>query len=265
MCIRDSTWDWNFGGLAASNNQNPGTFVFNNPGTWPITLSVTDVSGCVDDTIINIDVYDLVVDASASQTVLTCFSSGTPITFSNLSHINNLPGFQYFDLSSAVWNFGNGATSGLFNNPSVTYTAAGSYDVSLTLSSESGCTATAIVETIVVQGHSGTITVGGGGSNTIICSGQTVDITVSSADADSVVLFYDDGSIEVVPPLSTQTFTHTYTNNGITVDTIIPQLFVRDNGLNCSGLVVSLDTIFVNPLPIINPVSYTHLTLPTKA
>ena len=48
-------WAWNFGDGATSSSQNPST-VFNNPGIFSVTETVTDAFGCTSDTTITIDV-----------------------------------------------------------------------------------------------------------------------------------------------------------------------------------------------------------------
>ena len=256
-----NSWDWSAPNATPSTatGSTPPTFNFANQGSHPITLTITDGAGCVDDTTINVEVYDLTVSATASSMTLTCFNPPTPITFTNTSNVNGLPGFQYIDQTSAIWDFGNGQTSTMINGPAITYTAAGFYPVSLTLSSLSGCTSTFNLGSIQVDGPSGSINIVGG--DTTICDGGSVDIQVTSADADIVTVFCGNGTTQSVTPNSTQTVTCIYSHvPAITTATCyIPQLFINDSGSACSGVVSSTDTVCVNPMPDISSISNLNL------
>ena len=130
---------------SSSTDELPGTFLFNDEGNHSIALTVTDNLGCSDNFTIDIDVFDVVADGSGDPNIATCFNPPTVVTFTNSSS-NNV------DPNSIFWDFGNGETS-TEASPTTIYTTAGSFDVTLTVSSlTGGCTSTEIVETIEVAG-----------------------------------------------------------------------------------------------------------------
>ena len=115
---------------SSSTDELPGTFLFNDEGNHSITLTVTDNLGCSDNFTLDIDVFDVVADGSGDPNIATCFNPPTVVTFTNSSS-NNV------DPNSIFWDFGNGETS-TEASPTTIYTSAGSFDVTLTVSSLTG-------------------------------------------------------------------------------------------------------------------------------
>lgn len=78
-----TNWNWNFGGgiPTTANTQGPHTIAFNTPGTFNITLQVTDVNGN-DDTTIIVTVNPII---NTSQTFNEC--QGFSITVGNNTYI----------------------------------------------------------------------------------------------------------------------------------------------------------------------------------
>jgi PKD repeat protein len=133
---------WNFGDGATSTAQNP-SHTYSSPGTYSVGLTVTD-SGArtATATAITISVSPaLSVGDSASAT-----GGDAPLAVNFTSAPSGgLAPYAY------VWTFGDG-TSATAQNPSHTYTSAGSYSVSLTVTDANGVKATANALTITVQG-----------------------------------------------------------------------------------------------------------------
>ncbi len=125
------SWSWSTG-VGTSNLQNPGIF-YTNPGSYSVTLVVTDAQG-LKDTITRsgfIDVYGIpVADFTVTSTSICRL---TPITFNSTSTAGS------GNLVSYSWDFGDGTTSQI-PNPVHTYQAAGSYPVSLVVRNQYGCT-----------------------------------------------------------------------------------------------------------------------------
>ncbi|MGC4102669.1 PKD domain-containing protein [Ferruginibacter sp.] len=125
-----STWEWDFGDGGLSTAQNP----FHNytvAGNYTVTLKVTNAGGCS-----KVVTKPNFIQVSPGVTV--DFSHSAPqlckppetISFTNLS---TGPGTLTYQ-----WDFGDGGTS--FNaNPVYTYTAGGTYTVTLITQSSSGC------------------------------------------------------------------------------------------------------------------------------
>lgn len=127
-------WNWNFGNGNTSALQNP-TATYFTPGTYTVTLTASNVNGSNTLTRTQyITVYELPsVDFSAIPRS-GCFP--LRIQFSDLS----MPGAGNTNVSW-IWDFGNGTIS-TQQNPFVTYNAAGTYTVSLTVTNDKGCTRT---------------------------------------------------------------------------------------------------------------------------
>ena len=122
------SWRWTFGdGTAASFQKNPPPHVYQDPGTYTITLVVQNGGGSS--------------TATATIDVLPAPPTGPIPDFSAAPRSGRVPpnlSVAFKDLStngatSWSWNFGDGATSSQ-QNPSHAYTASGSYDVTLTVS-----------------------------------------------------------------------------------------------------------------------------------
>jgi PKD repeat protein len=160
-----NTWNWNFGGQGSSTDQNP-TFTFNTAGTFNIQLaSQNTASGCSGSTSQSITV----------QPTPTPSFTGTPLTNCAPSVVNfvntSTGGVSY------TWNFGNGQTFTGTTPPSQTYPINGSFPVSLTMTTSTGCTGTTTIPayinvTDVEAGFTASVTGG--------CAPLTVSFTSTS-------------------------------------------------------------------------------------
>lgn len=136
-----NAWDWNFGdGSPNGTAQNPShTPLISN--TLPVTLTVTDINGCTDDTTRN--VYwapEPVVDVDIIGQV-GCL--GDTVFFQN----NSYPINGY----TTAWNFGDNTTS-LLASPNHRYATPGIYTVNLVITSPNGNCVKTFVDTIIVNG-----------------------------------------------------------------------------------------------------------------
>ncbi|NVO18224.1 MAG: PKD domain-containing protein [Bacteroidetes bacterium] len=130
------TFDWDFGdGTAHSSQQDP-THAYTVTGNFTVILSITDTAGCM-----NQKQYSVTINPQ--PTALFSFTSGclnTPVDFTDESFTSS--GEQ---ITNWHWDFGDPAlTNDTSNvqNPSWTYSTLGIYNVTLTATSESGCTDT---------------------------------------------------------------------------------------------------------------------------
>ncbi|MDQ6903453.1 MAG: PKD domain-containing protein, partial [Bacteroidota bacterium] len=121
-------WQWNWGDGNTQNLSGPNfQHVYNIPGTYSVSLKVTDSNGCIDSIRhANIIIISKPVAAFKSDT-LSCSLKG--IVFTNLS---SGPALTY------QWNFGDGTTS-VQPNPIHTYDTEGIYTVSLSIIDQFGC------------------------------------------------------------------------------------------------------------------------------
>jgi len=144
MVCNVSTWTWDFGDPASgSANTGYGQYsehVYHQPGIYTVTLTAVEAGGPL--IVTKIDFIRVnpgpAADFTASTTVL-CLE--TPVNFTDLS--TNAASWQ--------WDFGDGSTSGA-QHPSHTYSAAGVYTVSLTVTNPCGVDTEIKSQYITVQG-----------------------------------------------------------------------------------------------------------------
>ena len=194
-----SNWNWNFGDGTSSTQQNP-SHSYTTAGNYDVSLSVTGPGGS--DTLARtgyITVAELAPIADFSGTP-TSGTVGMTVAFSDISSGG--------PASSWNWNFGDG-TSSTQQNPSHSYTTAGNYDVSLSVTGPGGSDALArtgyitVAELAPIADFSGTPTSGSVGM-TVVFS----DIS-SGGPASSWNWNFGDGTSS-----TQQNPSHTYANAG---------------------------------------------------
>ncbi|MFH1701609.1 MAG: PKD domain-containing protein [Candidatus Zixiibacteriota bacterium] len=191
--INASSWFWDFGDGASSTDQSP-IHVYSASGIYTVSLMVTNE--CGEDTEhrdINILIGNAPVADFTANNTIGCI--GYPIDFTDLST----------DATSWHWDFGDGATSAN-KNPTHAYGADGSYTISLVVSNACGDD-TEVKELYVTI--LGSPTPDFTADETVICSGETVNFTDLSSNADSWYWDFGDGGNS-----SEQNPSHTYTSPG---------------------------------------------------
>ncbi|HQQ94825.1 MAG TPA: PKD domain-containing protein [Bacteroidia bacterium] len=118
---------WNFGDGSTSNSVSP-NHTYTVQGTYTPTLIATSSQGCQSFAVYTVVIHPLpnVVFASASVCV------GTAIQFTNMSSVS--PG----GIISYTWDFADGGSSNLMN-PVHAYTTAGTYNTTLTATTNQSC------------------------------------------------------------------------------------------------------------------------------
>lgn len=120
-----SSYSWDFGDGTTSNVQSP-THTYNCPGTYNVVQTITDAFGCSSQNPSTVTVSGALVAPSFTNTI-----SGNVVTFTNAST---------GPITSYNWNFGDGISTSNAPSPVQTYTCAGRYFVSLTITDPNGCT-----------------------------------------------------------------------------------------------------------------------------
>jgi gliding motility-associated-like protein len=121
-----NSWNWNFGDGSGSNQQNP-SHAFTSSGTYNVCLTATSNTNCTSSVCQTVNVN--APPAPSFTTSNSCI--GTPTNFNNTSALTG---------NNFNWDLGNG-TSSTSASPSITYSTAGTYAVTLTATNSSGCTA----------------------------------------------------------------------------------------------------------------------------
>lgn len=174
------SWDWDFGDGTKSTQKNPSKTYTTN-GFYNVSLTIVSNTGCRSS--IGKSRYIRIVSgvkADFSYVVDGNCRAPYSVTFSDES---SGPGSL-----SYLWDFGGGVTSTL-KNPVIPYSAAGTFPVKLTTTSEFGCTNT-IQKDITIR----TTTTAIGGPDSI-CRNKPLNFVNSSSPAPvSSVWYFDDGT-----------------------------------------------------------------------
>lgn len=158
-------WLWDFGDGSTSTTADP-EHLYANTGTYNVTLTITDMSGCF----ASVSHSVIVVSGPTPQfTYQAPGCTGNSVQFNDMSNSN---GSQ---IMSWIWNFGDGnsITINAPANPDVTheYTSTGTYTVTLTISNMLGCEAVTSHFVTIVPGPTANYTYESG------CQGTPVQFT----------------------------------------------------------------------------------------
>ncbi len=213
-----TNWTWNFGDGNTSALQNP-THTYANPGTYTVNLTVTSNGGCTSSDSVSITVNTnpgavfVPVDGCLNvPTVFTDLSTGNPTNW--------------------AWDFGDGNTS-IQQNPVHTYGNSGQYNVTLTVTSDSGCTSTLIEIIRIYDLPTAAFT------SNVVCVNDTMNFTDLSTIPNGTITGWDwdfgDGNASTqqnpgnVYTINSQTFNVQLivTSNAGCVDTVVQQVSVN--------------------------------------
>jgi PKD repeat protein len=172
-----TSWEWNFGDRSTSTEQNP-VHTYEKKGTYTVILTVTNDLGS--DTLKKAKYITVLVSTTAGPTAdfTADVTEGTaPLTVQFTDQSTGDP-------TSWSWDFGDGGSS-TAQNPLHEYATAGTYTVSLTVTSEAGTDTLSIGDYITVTGSA---------------VGPTADFTsdVTSGDAPLTVQFTDRSTGEPI-------------------------------------------------------------------
>ncbi|MFN8395263.1 MAG: PKD domain-containing protein [Bacteroidia bacterium] len=245
---------WDFGDGNTSNAANPNHSYANN-GNYTVTLSITDNLGCTDTvTIPNlVTISDVLANFGAIPTNASC--PPLLVSFTDLS---------FWDIVSWDWDFGD-ATGSTLQNPAHVYTTAGSYDVSLAVVNDDGCTDTLLIPGLVnILGPNGNFTF----DPDTGCTPQLVHFNATSTNTAIYTWDFGDGNVAIT---TVDSVDHVYTQTG----TFFP-ILILDDGLGCTYSILSPDSIVIDTIPFVNfavnanvfcgldSVHFTDLTVSTR-
>jgi gliding motility-associated-like protein len=127
------SWQWDFNDGIASTNQNT-THTYSTEGSYNVELIVTSDNGCTDTIALPTTVSPLPTVGFSPDLFDGC--KDLAIAFSDLSLIST------GSIASYAWDFGDGNSS-TSQFPTHIYTTAGTYSITLTVTSDKGCITTA--------------------------------------------------------------------------------------------------------------------------
>ena len=174
------SWDWDYDDGNGSTQENP-THNFTQEGEYDVSLIVTTNQGCSDTLSQLVSVWPLpVVDFSSTE---EC--EGNATVFTDQSTVSNA--ITNNTIANWSWSYGDGGTA-TTQNPSHTYSTSGSYNVTLTATTNNGCTSDVTLPVIVYATPVADFT----GINLEACSGTCPELTSTSAvDGPSTIVNYE--------------------------------------------------------------------------
>ncbi len=169
---------WDFKDGTTSTQKNPKK-LYSTVGTYSVTLTVTDSSGCSQTFTISpiVKVNNPLADFSITSSTSGCNS--VSITLANTST----------NATSYLWNFGNGVTSNL-QNPTYTYTTPGTYTITLTAIKNNCSQTKSISNAITVNAANANFTF----TQNRSCFPITATFTSLSTNATSWMWDFGDGT-----------------------------------------------------------------------
>ena len=175
-------WTWDFGDGFISTSQNP-SHIYTSAGNYNVTLQIRNSEGCTK--ILTKPAYIQIssgVTANFTNNNPSACSPPVTINFTNLSTGTGALNYQ--------WSFGDGGTSTL-TNPTHTYSAAGSYTVTLVVTNNLGCTDTITKVNVIVVG---TASAGFTNTNNVCVNSPVIFTNTSVPVPASVTWDFGDGT-----------------------------------------------------------------------
>ncbi len=134
-----NTWHWNFGIGDTSNVQNP-TYTYTASGTYSVSLMVSNGTSCKDSITKTVNINPAPIPSFTFSG--NCMSDS--VKFTDNSTITS------GTINSWSWNFGDGSSNSIIQNPHHLYVSVTAYSVTLTTVSNLGCSAS-ITQTININ------------------------------------------------------------------------------------------------------------------
>ena len=236
------TYDWDFdSGATNSSVQDPGNVLFNTPGTFTVTFTVTDNDGGFDSDTVTVTVNEVVIDLLPTATIDAPASppsilSGNSVNFQGSVASGDEP-FTY------AWDFDGGATNSTLEDPGdILFAMPGTYAVRFTVTDNDGDTDDDTV-TVTVVDLIPTATIETPVSPPSILAGESVNFQGSVTSGDPAFTYVwdfgggatnstqeDPGNTTFGTP-GTYTVTFTVTDNDGDVDSDSVNVTVTDSDL----------------------------------
>lgn len=228
-----STWLWDFGDASPSNNTSDPAHLYANAGNYNVTLIVNNSFGCADTIIKSVQVYYNPLAGFTSNNV--CL--GDTMHFINTSSVDNST-----SIASYLWVFGDGGATSSLQNPNHYYSIAGTYTVTLVVTTINGCSNVANIPVKVFDAPTSAFTF----SNSCLldfASYTNTSLNPTMGNTSSWSWSFGDGSV-----LNTTVWspTHLYAVPGNYQVTLI----THSSNLGCADTLQNTITIF--PMPVAN-------------
>jgi len=143
-----SNYVWNFGDGGTFNGQNPPVHTYQTEDTFTVSLGMTGANGCPG----FISIVDMILTGPAEAQFDAPISEGCAPLLVSFYEYSTIPTPTSSPIVSWHWDFGDGNTFDGQTPPPHEYADLGLYDVSLTITTQSGCTNTLVREDFVEVG-----------------------------------------------------------------------------------------------------------------
>jgi gliding motility-associated-like protein len=204
------SWLWDFGDGNTSIQQNP-SHTYNAFGNYTVSLTITTASGCSNTLVKSAYIKIQPVSISLNIPAGGCI----PFTYTPRATIQTLD-----PIVSYQWDLGEpGAVFNVQNPPPYTYTSAGNFTISLTVTTVSGCTKTLSIPGGVLTGTPPIVNFSASPLNA--CASDTISFTNTSVTTPGAIVtwswnFGDGGTSAIQNPQ------HVFTDTGaVTVILIV--------------------------------------------
>lgn len=217
-------WDFNGGAGPSSMTTNP-SYSYSNAATYDIILEATSDQGCVTSITVPVTIYE----NPAANFSVTNACENNPASFVDVTP--TIAGSTPYTYS---WTFGDGNTGNQATETN-SYTAAGTYTVTMTVTTSNNCVGSATNNVVVYPGPSVSFTALDG------CAGSPITFTNTSTNATSYTWTFPS----IPTTATTQNTTQTFPNDG-TFNVILEATSANGCTDQYNG------TITVHPLPTVN-------------
>ncbi|MEP7263519.1 MAG: PKD domain-containing protein [Bacteroidota bacterium] len=194
-----NTWEWDFDDGTTSNIPNP-VHAYTSPGTYDVTLIITNQGGCKDTVNQSVTVMDIPTPAFS----FTPVCPGTPMQFDDSSTVSPPAA-----ISGWTWDFGDGTIEDTTRHPLHIYNLPGTYQVTLIAEDSYGCR-----DTIVAPANTVAAPVSGF-SYTTACATSDVQFTDTTTISGGAISLWIWDFGDASPVSNQQHPLHTYPGPGI--------------------------------------------------
>src|SRR5437660_967088 len=154
-----ATWHWDFGdGSTPVTTRNP-SHTYSTGGSYTVTLTVTDNQGAPN------TVTHSVAPSQPNQPPTAAFTASCPTLTCSFTDQSSDPDGS---VTSWQWTFGDGTSGSTTQNPSHTYSAGGSYTVTLTVKDNQNASSSPVSHTVQVTAPNQPPSVTAGGEQTVL-------------------------------------------------------------------------------------------------
>jgi len=207
-----ATWDWDFGdGSTPVTTRNP-SHTYSTGGSYTVTLTVTDNQGAPN------TVTHSVAPSQPNQPPTAAFTASCPTLTCSFSDQSSDPDGS---VTSWQWTFGDGTAGSTAQNPSHTYSAGGSYTVTLTVKDNQNASSSPVSHTVQVTAPNQPPSA----AFTSSCTGLACSFSDQSSDPDGSVTSWQWTFGDGTSGSTAQNPSHTYSAGGSYTVT----LTVKDN------------------------------------